>query len=290
MTDLLRDCEELILLDNVLWMLSATAGAINYDFPFAKYFSFERAWELPSSAQVVARIGAFEDYAARYNSLASVGLQLVNNPDQHNRASRLPYWYPLLQDLTPRSRWYDEPPTVAEVEREFTWPVFVKGERQTSKHSRKLSIANSPTEFAEILEAYQQIPLLKWQRITVREFVALRRIEDVDRERLPTSYEFRTFWWRGRLVGIGQYWFQGKHYELSKVERHSCLKVAEEAANRVDVPFLVVDVAQRENGQWIVIECNDAQESGYSAINPVGLWQQVITLEKSGNDPNKRLT
>jgi hypothetical protein len=55
--------------------------------------------------------------------------------------------------------------------------------------------------------------------------------------------------------------------------------LAQEAVVRVNVRFLVVDVAQTEDGRWIVIECNDAQESGHAGVPPVAMWQNIIELE-----------
>jgi ATP-grasp domain, R2K clade family 3 len=40
--------------------------------------------------------------------------------------------------------------------------------------------------------------------------------------------------------------------------------------------FFTIDVAQTIAGEWIVIECNDGQESGYAAISPFALWQNLI--------------
>ncbi|MDK2123050.1 ATP-grasp domain-containing protein [Parachitinimonas caeni] len=58
-------------------------------------------------------------------------------------------------------------------------------------------------------------------------------------------------------------------------------------AQRLKVPFLVVDIAKMQDGRWIVIECNDAQESGYTGIVPQLLWRQVLQAipptEHSGN-------
>jgi len=42
------------------------------------------------------------------------------------------------------------------------------------------------------------------------------------------------------------------------------------------VPFLVVDVAITAKGRWIVIECNDAQESGYAGVSPLALWTSIL--------------
>ncbi len=60
------------------------------------------------------------------------------------------------------------------------------------------------------------------------------------------------------------------------------LSVARDAAARLDVAFLVVDVAQSLDGRWIVIECNDGQESGFAGASPLGLWQEVIRIEMTG--------
>ena len=57
--------------------------------------------------------------------------------------------------------------------------------------------------------------------------------------------------------------------------------VAREAALRLDVAFVVVDIAQALDGRWIVIECNDGQESGYAGVSPLGLWQAIISFEKT---------
>lgn len=52
------------------------------------------------------------------------------------------------------------------------------------------------------------------------------------------------------------------------------------AAQRLAVTFLVVDIAQRSNGQWIVIECNDGQESGYAGLSPFSLWKNILAVEQ----------
>jgi hypothetical protein len=54
------------------------------------------------------------------------------------------------------------------------------------------------------------------------------------------------------------------------------LLVAQRAAGRLRVPFVMVDFAKAADGRWIVIECNDAQESGYASIPPQALWQRVL--------------
>lgn len=272
--------EELILVDEALWVLSAETGLPAYDFPIDRFFPCRRPWQRPPDVEVVGRIGAFEDYAARYHELLGKGSRLVHTPEEHLRCSELPHWYPRLLDLTPRSVWFDRAPEAREVGEELGWPSFLKGSRQTSRHRRSLSIIEGPAAFEAAMEAYRNDPILRWQGVVCRELVPLRPVEDADPDRIPSSFEFRTFWWRGRLVGFGPYWWQGRRYQASDGERKAGLAVAREAAARLDIAFLVVDIAQALDGRWIVIECNDGQESGYAGVSPLGLWQATLEVEK----------
>jgi hypothetical protein len=88
--------------------------------------------------------------------------------------------------------------------------------------------------------------------------------------------EFRSFWWQGNCVGVGPYWWQVPPYQAPDlVER---MALAGCAAQALAVPFLVVDFAKTVRGDCIVIESNDAQESGFAGIAPRMLWQRVLAL------------
>ena len=222
----------------------------------------------------VARVGAIENYADFYQECLERDVQLVNSPEQQRRTSRLPEWYHLLKGKTPRSHWYSSFPTAKEVEAEFGWPVFLKGARQTSRHGVQ-SIVHSSEGFAEAVAAFQSDPILHWQELVVREFVPLRPVGQAVSGKLPPSFEFRTFWWFGELVGAGPYW-GGWDYRWSEVERAHALRLGAWAAKQVGSPFMVVDLAMTATGEWIVIECNDAMESGYAGASPVGTWQSIL--------------
>lgn len=271
---------QLLLVDDTLWVLSSRIGVSVYDFNFESFFPCRHPWTLPDTIQAVARVGAFEDYESDYAQLRSNGIQLIHSPREHFLCTRLPHWYPLLSDLTPRSRWYDSVPTPEEIETEFGWPVFVKGERQTSGHRKSLSIIGDRDAFQRAMHAYRQDPVLQWQGIVCRQYVPLRPVEESKHDTIPASFEFRTFWWKGELVGCGRYWWEERPYELTAAERTAALAIASEAACRIRVPFLVIDIAQSIEGNWIVIECNDGQESGYAGAGAIGIWQNILAIEK----------
>jgi hypothetical protein len=278
---LIRDGDDLVHLDDALWLIRAPVGTPNYDFAFENLFPCRHPWQAVSDIVAVARVGAIEAYPDVYARLQATGIRLVHTPHEYSRCTELPTWYPLLLGLTPESYWFNSPPPASEVEARLSWPVFVKGERQTSRHQKSLSIIKGPDEFDRAMRAYREDPILRWQRVVCRRYVPLRPVAgDGPADRVPRSFEFRTFWWKGNLVGIGRYWFEGQTYTLSSAEEADGLTVAREAARRLQVPFPVIDIAQTAEGRWIVIECNDGQESGYAGVMPIGLWQRVIEIER----------
>src|SRR5688572_17906535 len=126
---------DLFELEGRLWVIAAETGVPGYDFPFGSFFAVRRPWNREQRVMAVARLGATGEYAERFNRLRDEdAIVLVHDPAEHLRCSQLPGWYPLLSDFTPRDLWFDRAPSAATVESHFDWPVFVKGERQTSRH------------------------------------------------------------------------------------------------------------------------------------------------------------
>jgi hypothetical protein len=275
--------KEIILLEDTVWLLVESVGLPVYDFNFREWFHCRIPYERPSQICAIARVGAVTDYGRFYLECKEQGITLIHSPEEYLRASQLDQWYPLISYLTPRSVCFKARPTLAEVKAQFSWPVFMKGARQTSQHQRKLSIVETDEAFCEAIDSFSRDPILAWQDVVCREFVSLRRLNDSDQDstKLPRGFEFRTFWWRGKLAGAGRYWWEGNAYDWTESERAAAIAVGEEAARRVAVPFLVIDLAQTTEGRWIVIECNDAQESGYAGVSPIGLWQRIVDYEKA---------
>ena len=245
-----------------------------YDFNFEMFFECTHPHYFENEEVCVLRTGAVADYENEYEELLSSGLRLINSPDEHVRASELSSWYPLIADFTPKSICLDQLPAAEEVESQFGWPVFVKGSRQTSKHNPELSIARDALHYAGIVRKFQQDPILHWQKAVIREFVPLQPVSGSVAGKVPPSLEFRTFWWRNRCVGWGRYWYQVAHYDAPDIEEG--IQLARAAAVRVNVPFLVIDIAKSAAGEWLIIECNDAQESGYVGVTPQIMWQNVL--------------
>lgn len=267
-------------LEESVWVGTKQVGVSAYDFTFEPLFHCRRPYELPSSVQLICRVGAFDDYEKSYLEFEENGFSLVNTVAEHFRASELSLWYPLIEKYTPRSKWYNEIPDVAEIEQEFSYPVFIKGSRQTAKHKESLSVAKNREQCLSILKEYKLNPILHWQQLVCREFVKLMPVVAAKTEKITPSFEFRSFWYKGSLVGVGHYWSEFVKYNWSKDQEFEALALAREVSSIVDVPFLVIDLALTEDGKWIVIECNDGQESGYAGIEAISLWKNIIEIER----------
>ncbi len=275
---LLNQCE-LLHIDGCLWVLSKHIGEQKYDFDFERFFPTRRPFSRPSGIELMARVGAIADYDAFYDELKENGLSLINNPSEHRICSDFEGWYEPLKELTPMSRCYDSPPSAAEVADIFGWPVFMKGTRQTSRHDKYLSIIRNENHYNDALERYSSDDILHWQKIVIRKFVQLRTVDDAAVDKIPLSFEFRCFFWKRELVAFGNYW-SGAKYACTPTEKKNAIDLAEACARKINVPALVIDVAQTADGDWILIECNDAQESGYAELTRIGLWQNIFEIEK----------
>ena len=261
-------------IENRLVIVSETVGVTVYDFNFDLYFRTTHPYKFSNEQLCVLRVGAIDDYEAIYQEMLGRGLRLINTPEEHLRATELKHWYPLIKNLTPRSIIFDTLPDFEVVEKKFGWPIFIKGSRQTSKHSAALSIAKNRAQYEKIKANYLQDDILHWQKPVIREFVPHKKVAGDVPHQVPTSLEYRSFWWNGNCVGCGRYWYQIPKYSTSDLDKG--LELAGEAAKRVNVPFLVVDFAKTDGNQWIVIECNDGQESGYADILPQILWGNIL--------------
>ena len=116
-------------------------------------------------------------------------------------------------------------------------------------------------------------------RVIVRQLVRLRHSR-VSAQGFPLGREYRLFLHGQTILGMGYYWEGDDPLKaLTEAERGIVVSLAIEAAERLSVPYVAVDIGQLESGAWIVIETGDAQFSGVSQIPPLALWHQISLIE-----------
>ncbi len=271
-------------IDDELGFLEKRTGVAVYDFAFEQFFSCKHPLE-PAAIPTVARVGAPKDYAEWHSILNELGITLIHTPEEQLRCTTLAKWYPLIKELTPRSELFENFPSIATIEACFDYPFFMKGSRQTNRHQAALSVIRDRAQLENALAVYRSDPVLHWQEVVCRELMSLRPITGGVEGKVPASFEFRTFWWHGEFVGAGPYWFEADPYDWNETEQQEALEIAKIAAHKIACPFVAIDVAQCEDGRWIVIECNDGQESGYAGASPSALWQNVLAAARRRTEP-----
>jgi hypothetical protein len=267
--------EDLFELTPAISVATNRAHVNSYDFDFRNYFQVKTIIGATKS-NLILRIGAIHDYEGVYNFFAAMGLKLINSVEEHHKVSLLPNWYGYIKELTPRSKVFDTLPTFEQVSNDFTFPIFIKGERQTNKHKKELCIAENRSDFENILMAWKTDPILNWQKMIVRAFVDLKPLEKELPHQLKKSFEIRVFVWFGQILSIGQYWESEHRIQLDSIDENKIKALTEIVFNKLLVPFMVIDFGKTVNNEWIIIELNDAQESGYALNHKINLWNNLI--------------
>ena len=243
-------------------------------------------WHIPIQAQEtlalwIGYIPTLERYAAIYDAALSKNIRLVNTPQQHRVAQEFDAAYERLKELTPCSfilTDLDECETAIE---HVGLPVFVKGVVQSRKaRGWKACVAQNAEELRELATYLFDLEARTRGRVVVRKLVRLRHTR-TSGEGFPLGREYRVFLLHNRVLECGYYWEGDDDLrDLSNDERIQVVELAQEASRRLEVPFVAIDIGQKEDGNWIVIESGDAQFAGASQIPLLQLWHKLHEASK----------
>jgi hypothetical protein len=224
-------------------------------------------------------IPTIERYTAIYRAALIKGIQLVNTPIQYQMAMEFDRFYPLLGELTPKSLTFGDLQSLASIDRDLGYPVFIKGAIKSDKEQGwKACVANNVTEATTIARSLLAREYRSRGKIIVRQLVKLRSIV-TDYQDFPLGREYRLFVYRDRILARGFYWDEYADPDtLDASEAKIVEKLALEVARRVGTPYIAIDIGQLESGDWIVIEVGDAQFSGLSRVSILELLSKLSEL------------
>lgn len=236
---------------------------------------------------VIGRYSVLPFYKEFENDLNIKGAQLINSYQQHEYVADIFKWYEDLKDLTPRT-WRS---IIAATNIGYGGPFVVKGETNSKKFLWDTHMyCKDKNQLRDVLNKLFDDSLISQQKIAIREYVPLvtymKSLYD-----LPITKEFRVFVAYGKVLCGAYYW--ASHAEdlahcgikvptFDEVPKSFLNKITNAVGNKIN--FYVVDVAQAENGEWIVIELNDGQMSGLSMNDPNVLYENLYN-QLTKNDP-----
>lgn len=240
-----------------------------------KYFDVTTSRMDIKNSLVVARYSALPFYKELCEDLEYNNSKLINSYAQHKFIAEFEY-YEQIKDLTPKT--YFQLHEVPE-----GGPYVVKGKTNSRKFDwNTLMYAKDKRRAIEIACELNKDSMLQYQDVIVREYVPLVKLEE-GLNGLPFSNEWRFFCLYDQIVSYGFYW---SNSEAEGTITNEAIELVGKVIERVKdyVNFYVIDVAQKETGEWIVIEMNDGQQSGLSNNDPQVLYKNMNEILKEKNE------
>jgi hypothetical protein len=222
---------------------------------------------------VIGRYSCVPFYTEVERGLNLQGSHLINSPAQHRYIANFDY-YEDIELYTPKTYF-----RLADVPRNGG-PFVVKGKTNSKKHQwNKMMFA--PT-FHDAVRIGVELKNDYWfanQDVIVREYVKLKQYGE-GTHGLPFTNEWRFFFYKNTMLSHGFYWSESEiQGQLDSAGIQLAIKIAAIVSEKTN--FFVIDIGQKEDGSWIVIEINDGQMSGFSCNDPETLY---CNLAKALND------
>lgn len=253
----------------------------DYDFSVNEITAARPHFDLTNSRMqiqkddlVIGRYSVLPYYLEQQRDIMIAGANLINSYDQHMYVADLRRWYQDLREptvggavLTPKT-WFDSRSMIED--QTYAGPYIVKGITNSRKDMWFTHMfAETKADAMEVAVRLQQDTLISQQPLVFRQYVPLK---EYDKSVLgaPIAYEWRFFFAYGELLCGAWYWssYIDEDKPTPPVDRVPFSFLGEVIARiRDKVNFVVVDVAETADGEFMVVELNDGQMSGPSENN-----------------------
>lgn len=239
-----------------------------------KYFNTKNLrTEIENDSLVICRYSALPFYKELEFDIKNLNSRLINSYDQHNYIANFNYYY----DIIPYTfKTYFNPYELPE-NTEF----IVKGKVNSKKnrwntHMYAKDKATAINIGCELLHD----SVIGAQDIIYREFDTNLKIIDYSIHNMPLPYEWRLFYYKDIHLSSAFYWINIDDEKIT-FDPYTIPKDGREFSDMIakiispNVTFFSIDIAQKNDGSWVVIEINDGQQSGLSFNSPDILYSNL---------------
>lgn len=233
-----------------------------------QYFDVVEFRSDAKDALVFGRYSTLPYYKELEQDLKNQNCELINSWNQYNWIANFD-WYEVLEEFTFKT-WF----SAVEL-REEDAPFIVKGRTNSRKqYWDTLMFADTKRKAIEIGWELSKDALIGHQGVVYRKYEKLVTYQ-TGINGLPFTKEFRFFFYKGKVLTYSYYWGIAENTDitLDKEGYEFAEKVGKIAADYVN--FYVLDIAQKEDGDWVLVEVNDGQMSGLSEIDPHELYSNL---------------
>lgn len=206
-----------------------------------------------------------EEYEQLYDQLVQLGYYPVTNPSDYAEVHYLPSYYPTIEKLAAPTVW------IWDTDLDEAWeaacllgkpPYLVKDHVKSAKEDWENCCFIPPNAdrkaFDRICQNFIEHRGDRFERgLAFRKVLPLRYLGESDYG-YPIHDEYRLFFWHGQLLlGEAYHELGGEKADFARFRS---------LGRRFGSPFFTADVAQLENGDWVIIEMGDG---GVSALPPL---------------------
>lgn len=234
--------------------------------------------QVPKNSLVVGRYSVLPFYQELENELKRNGSFLINSYKMHRYIADINNYYEDLKDFTPKTykEWFNIP----------EGQYVVKGVTNGRKHQWNTHMyAKDKASLQDVIKRVFDDSFISNQGVVVREYIPLKQFDE-GINGLPITNEWRFFFYKNELLTHGYYWSSFPEVEEKATCNQDMIDFAKNIASIVSkkVNFFVVDVAEKADGGYVLIELNDGQMSGLSLCPIDQLYlklNECLTLDNS---------
>lgn len=221
---------------------------------------------------IILRGWMFEEfkYKSFYNSLLYHGYQLINGPSQYVEAHHLPEYYKYILEHTAKcwwsNRWSEHPGfgntksvSWEPVRKMLGGDIIIKDYVKSEKGIPGLFILNKELTNDEFAEKVQQF--IDARGNLFNKGLVFKTVEKLKRYAGQTN-EWRIFFVDATPVKMTFNCEQKLDVPSPSTEYLKCFL---ESVKNISSRFFTMDVAEKEDGSWMILEMGDGQVSGLAA-------------------------
>lgn len=240
---------------------------VNADNPLA---SVRKVKEQSTSVTAVYRGWMLkpEVYSRLCEALSKRNVNLINSPAEYKHCHYLPESYSLIENQTPATIWL-------EMNSDFDFdelfrrlavfgdkPLILKDYVKSRKHEwHEACFIEAASDRAAVERVVKKFVELQGddlnEGLVFREFAQFQPLATHSKSKMPLTKEFRLFFLDGELLDYFDYWDEGDYAESSPPEN-----IFADVARTVESRFFTMDIAQRVDGEWMIVELGDGQVAG----------------------------
>lgn len=230
--------------------------------------------DIPIDSFVIPRYSLYPFFRDQISEIKNTNCKPINDFYQIEYIADLQNYVLDLEEYTPKT--YDSRFGLQNLPEDTAF--ILKGETNSKKSNwNKFMFAANKREAIIKHSLLLEDNLISQQNIYIREYVPLKTFM-IGLNGIPITNEFRFFVAYGQIISGAYYW---QNYvddlpsvpDVNTVPKEFLDKVINKIKDKVN--FVVIDVAQKDNGDWIVIELNLGEQSGLSCNDSEILYKNL---------------